>query len=83
MRALPRAVLVDEQGDIVFFSGRTGNIWSRPRQGQLERHAMARKARYDLATPSKSAAEKETSRRDIKVGSARRTIRGSRGAATR
>ena len=71
-RFAPPAVLVDEQGDIVFFSGRTGQ-YLEPAAGKanLNVMAMAREGlRYDLGNAlQKAQRKKETvTVRDIKVG---------------
>jgi len=71
-RFAPPAVLVDEQGDIVFFSGRTGQ-YLEPAAGKanLNVMAMAREGlRYDLANAVQKAHRKKVTVtvRDIKVG---------------
>ena len=71
-RFAPPAVLVDEQGDIVFFSGRTGQ-YLEPAAGKanLNVMAMAREGlRYDLANALQKAQRKKekVTVRDIKVG---------------
>jgi hypothetical protein len=71
-RFAPPAVLVDEQGDIVFFSGRTGQ-YLEPAAGKanLNVMAMAREGlRYDLAKALQKAHRKKATVivRDIKVG---------------
>jgi len=71
-RFAPPAVLVDDQGDIVFFSGRTGP-YLEPAAGKANLNviAMAREGlRYDLANAlQKAHRTKETvTVRDLKVG---------------
>jgi len=71
-RFAPPAVLVDEQGDIVFFSGRTGQ-YLEPAAGKANWNVMAMAhegLRYDLANAlQKARREKEpVTVRDIKVG---------------
>jgi chemotaxis methyl-accepting protein methylase len=71
-RFAPPTVLVDEQGDIVFFSGRTGQ-YLEPAAGKANLNviAMAREGlRYDLANAlQKAHRKKETvTVRDIKIG---------------
>ena len=71
-RFAPSTVLVDEQGDIVFFSGRTGQ-YLEPAAGKANLNviAMAREGlRYDLANALQKAQRKKAmvTVRDIKVG---------------
>jgi two-component system CheB/CheR fusion protein len=71
-RFAPPAVLVDEQGDIVFFSGRTGQ-YLEPAAGKanLNVMAMAREGlRYDLSNALQKAHRKKdtVTVREIKVG---------------
>jgi len=71
-RFAPPAVLVDEQGDIVFFSGRTGQ-YLEPAAGKANLNivAMAREGlRYDLANALQKAHRKKAAVtvRNIKVG---------------
>jgi two-component system CheB/CheR fusion protein len=71
-RFAPPAVLVDEQGDIVFFSGRTG-LYLEPAAGKANFNVMAmvrEGLRYDLANALQKAHRKKATVivRDIKVG---------------
>lgn len=60
-RFAPPAVLVDEQGDIVFFSGRTGQFLEPPAgKANLNVLAMAREGlRYELATALQTVSRKK------------------------